>query len=268
MCSIRRSDIWFHSIANLLVHFIIIVVLLFSVIVQRFSTPREIWDVVGPLYLRPKVVQEEVLSLHGFSKTGEIGNWDADYTTAADVFKQLQIEQPEITEANGYDDHQYFLKDEHAGNSFEPSKAAPVVLPKDEHSMLDTSLVKVEDATGDVTTDSTMEDSAVPILINEDDDENKPIVIKTEGDATSSRGKMSPWLAVLDARIERLLREGFEIPVVRNKSVVDSLLEKIGWSVIGWSVYYQLYVCVIIDFFRWMKIMKKLHDNGMNFVLT
>lgn len=181
---------------------------------QRFSTPREIWDVVGPLYVRPKVLQEEVLSLPGFVKkdAGTPGLWDPDYTTAADIFKILQQQMPRATESTAYDDQEYFLKDETTACSFEPSKSAPVVLPKAEQSATDSSLIKVEDLAVAETADAAMED-----IINDDDDDEKPVVIKSESDSqvTISRGRQSPWLTVLDARICRLLREEFHVPVVR-----------------------------------------------------
>lgn len=170
------------------------------------------------MYVRPNVLPEEVLSLQGFSKNGEIGDWDPVYIAASDVFHKLQQNKSQINEVNAYDDHEYFLKDETPDNCFEPSKSTPVVMLKYEQSISDISLVKVEDI--NTTMDSTMIDSAIAgattIQIHDDDDECKPVVIKAENDPSISRGRQSAWLAVLDARITRLLREEFHISTVSN----------------------------------------------------
>lgn len=161
-------------------------------------------------------MQEEVLCLQGFSGSGETDQWDTGYTTASDIFHKLEEHQSEAAEVSAYDDREFFLEGEAGGNCFEPPKSAPAVPLKDERSMGYASLIKLEDTSGDgrdlVMDGPTGKMSTTAIKIVEED--NKPVVIKTENGLSGIRGRSSPWLTVLDARVTRLLKENFDVPVV------------------------------------------------------
>lgn len=164
------------------------------------------------------MLQAEVLSFQGFSKSGEPDVWDSEYTAAADIFQRLQT-HTEPSDSDVYDDREYFMDE---GLSFEPSKSTPPVALAGDTGMFP-PLLKVEEVEDQQPSSqqgvTIVSDTAeVTITGGNVDEEKKPIIIKSEEESAGTvRGRESQWLKVLDARIAALLRENLDPPTVSRK---------------------------------------------------